>query len=157
MISGLNSNINFKGTVHLGGQTRQQKEQLAKTINTFETQDQNNIISGLNKIKGILEPNTPDEDTYEVHFNHDTTDDDFCDALELSVEKDGAILKSLRVDTSDMKPENGFIRSFNPDDKSNTIKRIFSIMTKAMQNYTKEVDYKPQEESNIETILNKLG
>ena len=158
MINKVNSAINFAGKVYVGGKTLEQKRQLKETINAFEEPDQARINAGLDGLREMLELQTPNEDTYEINFSYETTDDDFCDALELSVGKNQGIIKTLRVDTDDMNPKNGYIRTFSPEDRTKAITRIFSNMTRAMNRYVKEINYTPQEEDgNSDYILNKLA
>ena len=72
MINKIGSNINFRGTVYLGGQTDEEKEKLARTINGFDTVSKNTILSGMKKLKGKLEANTPDDKTYVINFQKGT-------------------------------------------------------------------------------------
>ncbi len=66
MISKINSNINFKGKVYIGGKRDVVKGYLRDAMKLFSPQDRKLVLDNLNEIKEYIEKRTPDTDVFEI-------------------------------------------------------------------------------------------
>ena len=170
MINKVGSNINFKGTVYLGGKTKEQQEKLAQTISTFGVVDQNMIISGLKNLKKSLEVNTPDDQSYEINFQKGTVGqykDQYrqlrttyggLSVMLLSVKPEGEaadIYYRTSEDVSLNKLKEA--TQFGCFGRTKAIKQIFSEAKSWIKLYDGYKEKDPQNEKEIASILNKLG
>ncbi len=171
MINKIGSNINFRGTVHLGGQTDEEKEKLARTINGFDTVSKNTLLSGMKKLKGKLEANTPDDKTYVINFQKGTIAQCGDKYPQLRSNCGGLSLMLLSIKPNDEAPHVYWRTSadthsrfsfteatkFSSFGRAKALKQIFNEANRWLPLYDGYKEKDPKEEKEIASIMDQLG